>query len=86
MDKYERAQVNHEFESQVLKCRDLLEPIITGMIERGHCLAGFRVGTGGKPGKRKTTLKDAVAIAKTIEVILNKAVNDFSDAYRKDEG
>ena len=84
MDKFDRAGICGRFETDVLQCRDLLQPIIDGQIERGHCPAGQQEAYGGVPGKRKTTLEDARKIAKTITVILNRAVNKFHDDMEDD--
>jgi hypothetical protein len=81
MDEFERAAHDHEFVTQVLTARDMLRPIITGEIERGHCV-GDRECYGARPGMRKTKLADAVKIAKTVEIILNRAVNEF-DHYEE---
>jgi hypothetical protein len=81
MDEFERAVHDHEFVTAVLQARDMLKPIITGEIERGHCVGG-RECYGAQPGMRKTKLADAVKIAKTVEIILNRAVNKF-DGYEK---
>ena len=83
MDAGERACICGDFINEVVTCRDLLLPIINGEIERGHCV-GDREAFGGKPGKRKTTLKDAQAIAKTIEFRLNRAVNKFDQQMEAD--
>ena len=80
MDKYEAAQRDYAFVTAVLQARDRLDPIISGEIERGHCPAGTRECYGGKPGKRKTMLKDAVRIAKDVAFILNRAANEFTDS------
>ena len=84
LDIFERAAICSDFITSVLECRDRLEPIINGEIERGHCVAGEQEAYGGKPGKRKTTLADARRIAKTIEVVLNRAVNKFDSAMEED--
>ena len=84
MDAHERAGICGDFINEVVTCRDLLLPIINGEIERGHCVAGEREALGGKPGKRKTTLADARAIAKTIEFRLNRAVNKFDSQMEAD--
>lgn len=76
MDQFEQAQRDDKFIQAVLTARDMLKPIITGEIERGHCVGG-RECYGARPGTRKTKLADAVKIAKTVEFILNKAVNEF---------
>lgn len=86
LDKFERAKINHKFETEMLRCRDMLKPIITGEIERGHCVAGQSVGYGANPGMRKTKLADAVKIAKTIEFIISRAIQEFHDDYANDEG
>ena len=63
------------FSNEMVGIRDRLKPIIIGEIERSHCLAGSAVAYGGTPGKRKTTLKDAVAIAKLCCQIIDREVN-----------
>jgi hypothetical protein len=84
MDARERACICGDFLNEVASCRDLLIPILTGEITRCHCVAGEREATGGRPGKRKTTLKDARAIAKSIEFRLNRAMNKFDDLMEND--
>jgi hypothetical protein len=76
----QQAQREHAFLTQVLMCRDKLLPIISGEITRGHCVGG-RECYGAKPGRRKTTLKDAVTIAKAVHFLLNRAVDDFEKDY-----
>ena len=66
----------HEFITQVLMARDMLEPIITGLIKREHCVGGREV-YGATAGTRKTKLADAVKIAKTVKFNLDRAVNAF---------
>ncbi len=78
MDKFEKAAIDHEFVTAVLEARDKLRPIISGEIERGHCVGG-RECYGARPGFRKTRLADAVKIARTVEIILNRAVNKFEE-------
>jgi hypothetical protein len=79
VDEFELAKVQWEFTNAVLEARDRLEPLISGEIGRGHCSPGSRECYGGKPGKRKTTLKDARAIARTVTAIINRAVNKFEE-------
>jgi hypothetical protein len=74
MDKFERAGIVHKFETDVLMARDMLEPIYSGEITRGHCV-GTRECYGGVPGKRKTTLKDAQRIVRNVIAVLNRAVS-----------
>jgi hypothetical protein len=69
----------HRFTNSMLDVRDRLDPILKGEIERGHCLAGELAACGGKPGKRKTKLKDAVEIARHCQAIINRAVNEIDD-------
>jgi hypothetical protein len=71
-----QAAREHDFITQVLMARDMLEPIISGEIERGHCVGG-QAAYGATPGKRKTKLDDAVRIAKTVKFNLDRAVNKF---------
>ena len=78
MDKFELAARDHVFVTAILEARDMLRPIITGEIERGHCVGG-RECYGARPGMRKTKLADAVKIAKTVGIILDRAVNKFDD-------
>ena len=81
MDKFEQfkqAIRDHEFVNAVAGARDLLKPIISGEIERGHCV-GSQECCGGRPGKRKTKLADTVRIARTITFILNRAINKFDE-------
>ena len=76
MDEFEQAAREGDFITSILEARDTLKPVITGEIERGHCV-GERECYGGRRGMRKTKLADAMRIAKTVEVILNRAVNKF---------
>ncbi len=66
-----------------MTARDMLTPILEGEIERGHCSPGTRECYGGRPGKRKTLLKDAKDITRHVVVILNKALNKFHDDTEK---
>jgi len=84
LDACERAVICGHFSNEVATCRDMLQPIIDGEIERGHCPAGQQEAYGGKPGKRKTTLADARKIAKTIVARLNRAINEFDDDMEAD--
>jgi len=68
-----------EFMSAALRVRDSLDPVVEGVIERGHCVGG-RDCYGMRAGHRKTMLKDAVSIAKTCQAIINNAVNKWHDA------
>ena len=80
LNEFDRAIRDNQFVQAVLEARDMLRPIISGEITRGHCLAGKPECYGGRPGKRKTKLADAVRIAKTVEVILNRAIDEFDKA------
>ena len=81
MDKFEQAQRDGDFVNEIATIRDMLKPIITGEIERGHCV-GCQQAYGGRPGFRKTKLADAVKIAKTMEFRLNQAINKFEEASK----
>ena len=70
--------VLHDFANQMVMIRDMLNPIVSGEIERGHCV-GQAAAYGGTPGKRKTMLKDAVKIAKRCQNIINREVNKAHD-------
>lgn len=72
----EEVQAASYFTNQMVMVRDLLDPIVSGQIERGHCVGG-REAFGAVPGMRKTTLKDAVKIAKLCQSIINREVNKF---------
>jgi len=84
LDAGERAVICGHFSNEVATCRDMLQPIIDGLIERGHCQAGQQEAYGGVRGKRKTTLVDARKIAKTIVVRLNRALNEFDKDMEAD--
>lgn len=73
---YEEVQAASYFTNQMVMVRDLLDPIVSGQIKRGHCVGG-RECYGATPGMRKTTLKDAVRIAKHCQFIINREVNKF---------
>lgn len=68
-----------EFSGAALSVRDMLQAVVEGKIERGHCVGG-REAYGARPGYRKLMLKDAVAIAKTCIAKINNAVNKWNDA------
>lgn len=72
----ERACREHDLTNEILLAAKKLDPIITGQIERGHCVGG-RECYGAAAGKRKTKLTDAVKIAKTVKFMLTKAVERF---------
>jgi hypothetical protein len=78
MDKFEQAARDGDLSNSIAEARDMLRPIITGEIERQHCV-GNQACYGGKPGFRKTKLTDAVKIAKQVEILLNRAINKFLD-------
>jgi hypothetical protein len=77
----DREQGSHaqDFTGASLSVRDMLQVIVDGQIERGHCVGG-REAYGVRPGFRKVMLKDAVAIAKTCVAKINNAVNKWNDA------
>lgn len=70
-DKFRRF---HDLMNEMAAVRDLLEPIASGEIERGHCV-GRAAAYGGSPGKRKTMLVDAVKIAKHCRAKINNEIN-----------
>ncbi len=76
----------HALYTALLQVRDALEPIVSGMIERGHCLPGQSVGYGQTPGDRKTTLKDARAIARHARAFINSAANQYIDDSKSSVG
>jgi hypothetical protein len=80
--EHRQAQREHELISDILRARDLLSPIVTGEIERGHCVAGQHVAYGAEPGNRKTTLSDARKIAKTVTFIINRAIDEYDRGER----
>lgn len=82
MNDHEFVSMHHELVTRILSARDMLEPILSGEIKRGHCVAGERECYGGKPGVRKTTLADARKRAGHATALINKAVNDFDDWLR----
>ncbi len=69
------------FVNEVIEARDLLDAIIDGEITRGHCVGG-RECYGKRPGERKTTLKDARQIAKTVRVKLNRAMHELDESQQ----
>lgn len=75
----EYASHAQDFTGAALTVRGMLQPIVDGQIERGHCVGG-REAYGSRPGYRKVMLKDAVAIAKTCVAKINNAVNQWNDA------
>lgn len=83
VDKFRLAQIMHAFETRMLEARDRLEPIVSGEIERAHCSPGTRECYGGRPGMRKTMLKDAVSIARTVTAIIDNAVNRFHEDQKE---
>lgn len=74
----EQASIENDFTTEMLRVRDSLEPITSGMIKRQHCVGG-REAYGKLPGYRKTMLKDAVSIASFAVAIINRAVRKFGD-------
>lgn len=78
MDDHEAAQREHHLITTLLIVRDRLEPIITGEIERGHCV-GTREAYCGKPGNRKTRLDDARKIAKHAAAYINQHLARYHD-------
>lgn len=83
-DKFEQAKIEHDLIHCLLQCRDMLNPIVKGAIERSNCVAGTRECYGGKRGDRKTMLKDAVKIAKTIQAIIKRTIAEY-DRKNEDE-
>lgn len=81
-DCYSRIQaydsIDHEggeFTDAVVKARDMLTPIASGVITRGCRVSQY----DQEPGQRKTTLKDARPIAQRVIERLNAAVNKFNE-------
>lgn len=70
----------HDLCNSILEIRDRLKPIVSGEIERGHCLAGNAAAYGGIPGRRKATLKDAREIAKHAIARIDQICSRFHDA------
>jgi hypothetical protein len=71
-------QIDHEggdFTDAVVKARDLLVPIASGVITRGCRVSQY----DAEAGERKTTLKDARPIAQRVIDRLNAAVNKFNE-------
>ena len=76
---HEEVAAVHRFMQQMLEIRDRLDPILKGEIERGHCLAGQAEAYGGVRGYRKTTLKDARAIAKHCKAFIDRAYDELDE-------
>ena len=64
----------YDLADEMCRIRDMMEPIITGKIERGHSLAGCPNGVLN-PGLRKTTLADARKIAEAVVCRANRATS-----------
>lgn len=75
MTQEETCRVS-ELINEMSAIRDRLDPIVKGEIDRGHCIGGREV-YGAMPGTRKTFLKDAVSIAKTVQIRIDRAIGEF---------
>ena len=76
---HEETAIVWNFTNRMLQVRDMLDPIVKGEIERGHCLAGNAIAYGGHPGMRKTTLKDAKQIARHVQALINMSHKDLDE-------
>lgn len=81
-EEFEVEKLFYRLEHDILTARDMLQPIIDGEVQRGHCSPGSRECYGGVPGKRKLTLKDAVQITKHVVTLLNRAATRRLDEER----
>jgi hypothetical protein len=84
-EEFEQARREYDLEHIALHARDMLEPLVSGEIERGRCVAGQREAYGGKPGKRKTTLADARRIARNVTAYINQHLRLFDERYRSQQ-
>jgi hypothetical protein len=66
-----------EFVDEVVRCRELLAPISTGVIQRGRRESQY----DPDPGTRRTTFKDAQKLATVVIARLNKAINTFTEGF-----
>lgn len=64
----------YEFAMALVRIRELLEPIATGRIKRGKRASQYDL----EVGTRKTTMKDASAIARLAQERINIAANKYS--------
>ena len=76
-----QASREGDFINEMAHVRDLLDPIVVGQIERGHCVAGKHWPTelGGNPGYRRATITDAKRICKTVQFLINRAIAKFDE-------
>lgn len=77
----EDAGLAGEFTDRVLSIRDRISVIITGEIERQHCVGG-REAYGHRRGMRKLMLKDAKSIAAGCVASIDRAVQIFTEGQR----
>lgn len=75
----EAAIREHHFINEMVRCRDMLKPIVSGEIERGNRVSRYDIDLG----TRKTNLKDARSIAKTVIFKIDRAIAEFD---RDEEG
>lgn len=81
MPKYDKIDVDllFVFINNIVECRDQLQIIVDGEIEREHCVGG-RKCYGAFAGVRKVMLKDARSIAKSAVAKINRAIREFEEA------
>lgn len=78
MDEYELAKHNDWIMTEAMTVRDMLAPILEGVIERGHCLPGKHAAYLDKPGFRKLMLADARNLVRHATARLNKLVDEIN--------
>lgn len=71
---HEEYALVHGLQNALLEIRDRLDPIAKGEITRGRCPPGSL-----SPGKRKTTMKDAVSIAKAAQAHIDRIERKFDE-------
>lgn len=67
----------YALQMDILACRDSLQQIVDGTMERERSIAGQREYHTGQRGMKKVTLKDARKIAKYVVWKINRALDDF---------
>lgn len=77
--EYAQAAREGALINEIATIRDMLDPIVAGKIERGHCMAGEHWATGGVPGLRRATIKDAQRICKNAQIRIDRAIREFDE-------
>lgn len=70
----------YNLQMDILACRNCLQPIVDGEMERERSVAGQREYHAGRRGMKKVSLKDARKIAKHVVWKINRALDEFEKA------